>query len=287
MRHAYLILAHNEFNVLQTLITCLDDARNDIFIHFDKKIKQLPQLVCRKSRLDILSERVDVRWADVSMIEAEYLLFEKAYNTDTYDYFHLLSGVDLPIQTVDKIDSFFEENRGKEFIGFYQENMEKEMVRRVQRYHLFPKTFRETNGWVNFAKRFVRYSFLQLQSVVGYRRNKNITFKKGTQWVSVTREFANYLLSQKEWAFRTFRNTFCCDEILAQTICWNSPFKERIYDATNEGRGCMRCIGWKNGELITFTDSDYNRIIASQALFARKFSEKSPNLIQQISHIHE
>ena len=33
MKHAYLILAHHEPEVLQLLLTALDDARNDIFLH--------------------------------------------------------------------------------------------------------------------------------------------------------------------------------------------------------------------------------------------------------------
>ena len=36
MKHAFLILAHTEFALLQRLVNCLDDGRNDIFIHFDK-----------------------------------------------------------------------------------------------------------------------------------------------------------------------------------------------------------------------------------------------------------
>lgn len=36
--HAYLIIAHNEFEVLQKLVGALDDPRNDIYIHFDKKV---------------------------------------------------------------------------------------------------------------------------------------------------------------------------------------------------------------------------------------------------------
>lgn len=37
-KHAYLIIAHNEFDLLQKLISVLDDERNDIFIHIDKKV---------------------------------------------------------------------------------------------------------------------------------------------------------------------------------------------------------------------------------------------------------
>ena len=39
MRHAYLIIAHNEPEILQMLISALDDARNDIYVHIDKKSK--------------------------------------------------------------------------------------------------------------------------------------------------------------------------------------------------------------------------------------------------------
>ena len=37
MRHAYLILAHNNFKQLSKLVSLLDDRDNDIFIHIDKK----------------------------------------------------------------------------------------------------------------------------------------------------------------------------------------------------------------------------------------------------------
>ena len=39
MRHAFLILAHNEFQILKILLSMLDDGRNDIYLHIDKKGK--------------------------------------------------------------------------------------------------------------------------------------------------------------------------------------------------------------------------------------------------------
>ena len=40
MKHAYLILAHNEFVILERLIQSIDDERNDIYIHFDGKLEK-------------------------------------------------------------------------------------------------------------------------------------------------------------------------------------------------------------------------------------------------------
>ena len=38
-KHAYLIMAHQNFEQLAILLELLDDIRNDIFIHVDKKVK--------------------------------------------------------------------------------------------------------------------------------------------------------------------------------------------------------------------------------------------------------
>ena len=35
MKHAYLIIAHNEYPVLETLVSMIDDERNDIYLHID------------------------------------------------------------------------------------------------------------------------------------------------------------------------------------------------------------------------------------------------------------
>lgn len=36
MKHAFLIIAHNEYPVLEVLLSMLDDERNDIYLHIDK-----------------------------------------------------------------------------------------------------------------------------------------------------------------------------------------------------------------------------------------------------------
>ena len=84
MKHAYLIIAHNEFNHLQQLIDALDDERNDIYVHIDRKVKQLPDLIASKSRLIIIPNRIDVRWGSISQIRSKYALFEAASAHHTY-----------------------------------------------------------------------------------------------------------------------------------------------------------------------------------------------------------
>ena len=33
MKHAFLIIAHNEYPILEVLLSMLDDERNDIYLH--------------------------------------------------------------------------------------------------------------------------------------------------------------------------------------------------------------------------------------------------------------
>lgn len=281
MKHAYLILAHNEWEMLRILVRCLDDERNDIYVHFDRKVKEMPMLQTVKAGLHILEDRVAVYWGDLSVVEAEYKLLEAAHKEGPYAYYHLLSGVDLPLKSQDYIHEFFEKNKGKEFIGYTLTEVTPEVVRKVQRWHLFPKDFKNHS----LLKRIVRALVIRLQEAVGYRRNKNIDFKKGSQWFSITEGLAEYVLTHEDWAMKTFCHSFCADEMVVQTLCWMSPYKENIYNTTDDAKGCMRAIGWKDGQLHDWEKKDLGVLQQSEALFARKFNLKDTDFIQKIKEL--
>ena len=278
MKHAYLILAHDEFELLQTLIGCLDDVRNDIYVHIDRKVKMLPELKTDKAGLQVLEKRIDIRWGDVSMVEAEYALFEAAVAKGSYRYYHLLSGVDLPLKSQDYIHRFFEEHAGKEFIGYTLTEMTPEIVRRMQRWHLFPRHFSRRRNVYSA----IRALGLRVQEALGIRRNRDIDFKKGSQWVSLTDEMVHWLLEKKTWTLRTFSNTFVPDECFIQTLAWMSPLRENLYNTREDGTGCMRAIGWRGCELVDWSADDLDELTGSSALFARKFNSADPVFIQKI-----
>lgn len=279
MKHAYLILAHHEFTLLQTLIDCLDDVRNDIYVHIDKKVKLIPALRAENAKLTlVLKNRVDVRWGDYSVVEAEFSLFEAAQKNGPYAYYHLLSGVDLPIKSQDYIHRFFDSHNGKEFIGYTLTRMTPEIVRKVQRWHLFPSDFKNKSTF----KRALRALWIRVQEMIGYKRNRRVDFKKGSQWVSVTEKMVRCFLDHRSWAQKVFTHTFCSDEIVFQTLCWQSPMRFALYNTTDDGKGCLRAIGWRDGELKDWCAADYEALAASPALFARKFNSSDREFIQRI-----
>lgn len=288
-KHAYLIIAHSEFSILNLLVDSLDDVRNDIFIHFDSKCNILPILKCKYSNLYISSNSIDVRWGDYSQIKTEMLLFEYAFTMQSkkgvsYQYYHLISGVDIPLKNQDYIHDFFDLHSGKEFLGFYQGDFTKELRKKVQLYHLFPNSFSKERK-LNLNS-FLRALFCRFQLLINYKRNKDIDLIRGTNWASVTNDFVIYLLSKKKEIYKRFHHTFCADEVYKQTLCWNSSFRERLYNPNDEALGCMREINWvvtdNESYLPSFSMADYKRLKDSPMLFARKFESLYIDVVMRI-----
>jgi len=284
MKHAYLILAHNEWRLLQNLVTLLDDERNDIFVHIDKKVKNLPQLHSHRSRLMFVSDdmRVDVKWGTSSQVHADFSVLEFAYKNGEYDYFHYLSGVDMPIKSNDYIHHFFEENKGREFVGFAPLSQKKGYERRLRKYYFLCSLSRH-----HFIYDKVSKFFLLPQDIFGIERNKDIEIQKGEVWVSISKEFAGYALDKKEEIFHMIDHSVCVDELIWQTLIWNSEFKNRIYSLQDEHEGCMREIDWKRGLPYVWGQdkNDYEQLMSSDKLFARKFSSSYPEIIDAIFNI--
>lgn len=278
MKHAYLIIAHSEYEILECLINCLDDERNDIFIHIDKKATfNGENLKVQKSSLYILPERLDVRWGDYSMVEVELMLFSKAYSCGPYSYYHLLSGVDLPLKSQDYIHEFCRLHQGKEFVGIAQNVSQKELDWRSQHWFVFSRDFQSKN----LFKRFIRAIFSRLQSVFHYRRT-TLQIKKGAQWCSITHELVGYLLVNRKLIRDTFNHTYCPDELFIQTLSWNSKFRSCIYNIDNEFEGCKRYIKWENSVLLPLCMNDIDMMIQSTKWFARKFTSENISVVRNI-----
>ena len=56
-------------------------------------------------------------------------------------------------------------------------------------------------------------------------------------------------------------------------MLFNSPFAKNLYmpHCRNNQLACARLIDWNRGNPYVFTSSDFDEIISSDAMFARKF----------------
>lgn len=269
-KHVFLILAHENEIQLQNLVRKLDSPFSDIFVHIDAKAQfDGSSLSVSQGKICLLPDRIDCRWGDFSLVEAELALIETATNNGKeYDYLHLISGVDYPLHGTEYIVNFCDENRGKEFIGFAKNLYPKELEWRTGRRFLFSRDFQSNSK----VKRVFRKIHAMAQSLPGLGRKIDAEVKKGSQWCSFTKDFASYVLSRKDWIEKHFKYTFCPDEMVMQTLVWNSRFRENIYDTDNEFRGCMRYIPWENGYLRPLRKDDLKAMKKSDRFFGRKFN---------------
>ncbi len=283
-RHAYLILAHNQPRLLQVLIDMIDDERNDIYIHVDKKVdmNMFAGIHTTKSRITY-TKRVEVYWGDRSKLEAEFILYETARKSGPYFYYHLLSGVDLPLKNQDYIHHFFDDvYSGHEFVGFAAKQ---EIDDRVRYYYLFKKCYRVKSIWAPYKIK-IRNIFVCIQKKAGIWRNRDVVFCKGAEWVSITDDLCQHLINNKKTILRLFYMTLLPDESYFQTLVYNSRFYDRIHDKEDEYNSCMRYIDWEKEpnrpSPHTWTCKDWDELTQSDRLFARKFSEDDMDFIYRL-----
>ena len=110
----------------------------------------------------------------------------------------------------------------------------------------------------------------------------------GSSWFSITDEFAFYILEHWDYLLNNFKHTFAPDEIYVQTLCYNSKFKDRLYmdNMDDDYRASQRYIDWKRGNPYTFTINDYEELMNSGCLFARKFDIKTEEQREIIEKIY-
>ncbi len=251
-KHAYLVMAHGNWRILRRLLSLLDYEKHDIFLHIDAKSRNLiPNDVLEvvsKSKLVVLDSK-NIHWADYSIVDCELRLLEVAKKTGEYSYFHLLSGVDLPIKSSKEIYNFFEKN-GKNFIGIVP-NEVYYSVRRVKFYHPFTKmkNYRKCK-LLKGLDRLLEYA----QRFVCVNRLKDVNWKiiDGWQWFSITKKFCDYLLDNKEKIESMFKHTISCDELVLQTLIYNSQYYNTLYDVSDLKNGSMRYIDWERGKPYTW-----------------------------------
>ena len=275
MKHAFLILAHNEPYILEVLLGQLSKGDDDIYVHVDKKVvgadfDKIKSLCMAYGGVQLLSTRIDVRWGDCTMLEAELILFREASKT-YHDFYHLISGVDLAIKPLSTIHEFFEMHPKEIFMTIRDTDDDKSrMDFCVNYYHPFIRFVRK-KFW---GKLFHKLDDLSVytQRLFCVKRKPQLKLYKGHQWMSLPHNFVLFLLSKEEFMLSRFKYTCCADEIAVQTIFMDSEYRKRLYVPMQNQNAALRLIDWNRGCPYVWEKSDIEEIMKSNNFFARKFS---------------
>lgn len=277
-KHAYLIIAHKLTYVLETLIHLIDDSRNDIYIHVDKKCRNFDfdYLKTKNAKLYYTS-RINVYWGGDTIIHAELILLNESTRKRRYAYYHLMSDSCLPIKSQDYIHDFFKINNYIQYVGFFNTSERQNYQVRYKYYYPFQNNiFNKTRIYKLSLK-----IFIAIQKMLNINRNEDVKGWKGDQWFSITDDFARYIIMNEKWINKTFKHSYLCDEIFIQTILLNS--KDNKYKFSDNG--CLRYIDWERGAPYIFKSQDYDAIMNSPCIFARKFNEeKDTEIINKIKY---
>lgn len=288
MKFAYLIIAHTRFDQVAKLLELLDDERNDLYIHIDQKVSDAVDIfqktlkpAVQKSKLYFVKQH-NVMWGGESQIETELELL-RAATKRKYDYYHLISGMDLPLKTQNEIHKFFEKHTGKEFVHF---GSNEDARKRCQYYWLYQEALgsvanagvsKKVCNKLRTLSIFVQ-RLIDIDRVKKYGIYENVAV--GSQWFSISDSLAHYVVSKEREILKCYKNTYCCDEVFLQTLVKNSSYKNNLYSyAVDDYHANMRDIDWKRGRPYTWRNTDFDELMKSDYLFARKFDEQIDNQI--------
>ena len=272
-KHAYLIMAHTQPELLKKLLQMLDNERNDIYLHIDSKAKDYPldevAAVLQKSKCTF-TERTDVKWGSYSQIHCEMVLLKEAVKTE-HTYYHLLSGMDLPIKSQNEIFAFFDKYNGLEFVDEDDAAISEAALSRVKYTHKF-------YGKAGSVKDFLGSLSTKGQKLLGVDKTKkysDIIFQKGRNWFSITHGLAKLVVEKEAWIQEVFGKSVCGDELFLQTVARNSEYAEKICNPnTMPEVPDTRYIDWKRGSNnnpYVFREDDFEELKNALGLFARKF----------------
>lgn len=110
--------------MLLTLLRMLDVPWDDIFIHMDSKNTsyqpEMTERCLKHAHVYHTSQRISVTWAGISLTKAECATLKAAVAHGPYQHYHLISGMDLPIQKAENIRAFLRRTRTKSSLTLWQ-----------------------------------------------------------------------------------------------------------------------------------------------------------------------
>ena len=280
MKQAILITAYKNIEQVIDIIDYFDN-RFDFYIHFDKRSAlDLSPLQRFPEKKVFVCNTYPVYWGGVNHLKAILLLAGEALKNPENIFFHLVTGEDFPCKPL----SFFWENVDctKDYIDA----------------HPMPTQMWPGNGgmdrldYYNFYDLFnakkidkVIHGLVRLQKLLKMKRSYPLGFPKlygGSTYWSLSRKTLQYAVeytkSNKAFLDR-MKFTFCPEELYFQTILMNSPFTSNVVNDN------LRYIDWvsgRGGKPAFLDKSDYEKIIASNKLFARKFHETGSQELKQL-----
>jgi len=299
MKIAYLITAHNQPNHLHRLVNRLDTPSVSFYVHVDQK-SDLNKFIrpSMSSRVHFIEQRYKVYHGGFSLAMAMIALAREAFNDPDIDYFMTLSGWDYPIKDNLYISQYINDHYPLNFMNFYPLTAQAAWSDNVRKFY-FTDQISSTPKILHKPLRLGQYLLVKAPYTRPFIHC--MTPYRGSAWFCLNRPTMAYILdflqSDHGVSFLNFyKYTACADEMIFHTLVLNSPYAEycRFYERDilhasaplmNENKSYLHYIDWdserENPAQLDLLD--WNALMSSEALFARKFNEvKSGQLLDAL-----
>jgi Core-2/I-Branching enzyme len=274
MRIAYIILAYRNVsghrigtlpNQLARLVSRLDAPSVSFFIHIDANTddatyaEMVDGMIGRHNVCFL--PRHQVTWGGWGTVAATLEGLEQVIRAKVLpDYVILLTGADYPLRTPGDIEAFLAEHRGTSFID----------VRQLPDY---------TWNWHGTMDRFHGQSLPSGMKPFG-----------GEGRWALSGDCAAYVKGVADGGLsRVFEGVGIPDEHFVHTVVANSPFRDRLSSLARVAAPAVKgvhYVDWERGSPKVLGVEDFERLIASRALFARKFDIAEDSAILDMIDAH-
>lgn len=285
-RTAYILQIHKNPDQANMFIKqIISEKHADVFIHLDKKnYVELNKNIIKHPNVKILQESIDVKWGDITLVDATLLLIKEVIAAGKkYNFVCIRSGQDMLVKNGFK--DFLVNNKNKIFMNAYH-------VDRKEPHAAFVNV-----SWPKLARRLYInpfHPYRVLRRAIAYlyglgwnllpNRNalpENFKIYNGSNWFCMPFEVANYIikfLNDNKWYYEVFRNSLVPDEFFFQTLIMNSKYKSDVVNNNLMYIKFGESLKSRNNP-ITLKMEHINVIKNSNEFFARKFDENVDKLV--------
>lgn len=267
MNLAYIVSAYKLPDQLVRLVSKLDNGTSHFLIHVDKKtdeavFRRMAEPLRRLPKVHFL-ERHRCFYGGFGHVKATLKGIDEIVRRSLpFDYVILLTGQDYPIKSNRQIDEFFNRHEGRSFMEYFSlpsDGWAGGGLDRIESWH------------VRLGGTHVR---LPGAAHGSFRRRLPSGLRPfgGSSYWCLSRECIEYVqafLSRNPACIRFFKHVDVPDEHFFHTIVLNSPLKDTVVNDD------VRYLEWGHPDVAggpaVLGRHDYEKIITSEALFARKF----------------
>lgn len=296
---AYLISAYKDPHQLNRMINALYQGENTyFFVHIDAKSNQIefenrlfPHL---KENVIFTPNRYWIQWGGFNQVRYQQELLRICIKTQIdFDRVFILTGQDYPLYSNEEINNEFKNNPHKEYIvGLDLTEVQNQLNinKRFTVYHYF----RDIKHCPYKLKKIFSGVSRNIMTFLPIRK-KNYIIIDNQKWhiylsssyMCITFNLAKYIYHKLETEVKLisyFKYSFVPEEMVIPTIIFNSSYRNNcsLYNKrTYNGLKYLSAITYfnYNEEIQTFTLANYDELLNSGKMFARKFSTGTSDLL--------